>query len=256
MDYKEKYEQAKRLYESANDDQKYILENLFPELAENEDEKIRKELIAMFSIGAEVNAKTGGIPDKDIVAWLEKRGDTPKKVTCTREVEVGNGNIKALVTVEIPIDKVESKFKVGDWIIGNRSGSIFKITQYEDRYGFELTDITGCVVYFSPDYVESNYRLWTIKDAKDGDVLISSIYKQPFVYNGNYTCDSLGGYFGLNYQGELLIGDSHNNHVNNWTMLTGVQPATEEQCNMLFEKLHDSNYKWDSKKKELWHKWL
>lgn len=29
-----------------------------------------------------------------------------------------------------------------------------------------------------------------------------------------------------------------------------------EQCNTLFKKLHDSDYKWDSEKKELWHKYL
>lgn len=37
-------EEAKRLYKTANADQRYVLEKLFPELAESEDEKIRKEI--------------------------------------------------------------------------------------------------------------------------------------------------------------------------------------------------------------------
>ncbi len=46
MTEKEKFKEAKRLYQTANADQRYVLETLFPELNESEDERIRKELIA------------------------------------------------------------------------------------------------------------------------------------------------------------------------------------------------------------------
>ena len=49
MDNKEKLEEAKRLYETANADQKYVLESLFPELRESEDEKLVKNLISTLS---------------------------------------------------------------------------------------------------------------------------------------------------------------------------------------------------------------
>jgi hypothetical protein len=49
MDNKEKLEEAKRLYETANADQKYVLESLFPELMESEDEKLIKNLISTLS---------------------------------------------------------------------------------------------------------------------------------------------------------------------------------------------------------------
>ena len=39
---------------------------------EGEDERIRKMLIKFFSNGAFYDSHTNGIPDKDIVAWLEK----------------------------------------------------------------------------------------------------------------------------------------------------------------------------------------
>lgn len=81
MNYEKKYkdalERAKGLLEGM-DEGDYLassedIENIFPELAESEDERIRKELIAIYSVGAKVNAKTGDISDKDIVAWLEKQ---------------------------------------------------------------------------------------------------------------------------------------------------------------------------------------
>jgi hypothetical protein len=48
-------------------------EKYFPELKESEDERIMKELIKFFRMGAKYNSSTNGIPDKDIVAWLEKQ---------------------------------------------------------------------------------------------------------------------------------------------------------------------------------------
>jgi len=58
MDYKEKLELAKDLYndQSTTKKEKVLLENLFPELAESEDENIRKELINF--IKQEANSAT------------------------------------------------------------------------------------------------------------------------------------------------------------------------------------------------------
>lgn len=75
--YKEKLEEAKKLYESANDDQKHVLESLFPELKESEDEQIRKVLVGWFkrykeqdTCGSEM---FNGIPTDNILTWLEKQ---------------------------------------------------------------------------------------------------------------------------------------------------------------------------------------
>ena len=77
MTQEKKIKEAKRLYETANADQRYVLEILFPELAESEDERIRKMLIEFFGKGAECNGSTNGISDKDILAWLERQGEEP-----------------------------------------------------------------------------------------------------------------------------------------------------------------------------------
>ena len=76
MDYKEKLEDAKRLYETANADQRYVLESLFPELVGSEDEKVRKALVEM------VRDRTGdelwvdyNVHKEEVLAWLEKQGE-------------------------------------------------------------------------------------------------------------------------------------------------------------------------------------
>lgn len=80
MSQEDKLKEAKRLYETANADQRYVLERLFPELKESEDEKIRKDLITfldeIWHLGK--NAKFDKWDKSDCsnwIAWLEKQGE-------------------------------------------------------------------------------------------------------------------------------------------------------------------------------------
>lgn len=75
MTQEEKFKKAKRLYETANADQKYVLEKLFPELKESEDEKIRKKIIATIHLyyGEPLEDEA-----KEMIAWLEKQGKHAK----------------------------------------------------------------------------------------------------------------------------------------------------------------------------------
>ena len=70
MNEKEKFEEAKRLYQTANADQRYVIETLFPELKESEDERIRKEIIATIHLyyGEPLEDEA-----KEMIAWLEKQ---------------------------------------------------------------------------------------------------------------------------------------------------------------------------------------
>ena len=52
---------------------KDVIEHIFPELKESEDEKIRKVLVDMFK-GYNIQ-KVGDFTDKEIIAWLEKQGE-------------------------------------------------------------------------------------------------------------------------------------------------------------------------------------
>lgn len=75
MTQEEKLEEAKRLYETANADQKYVLERLFSELKESEDERIRKALIEHFAGSHSSMYPYKGFTKKQILAWLEKQGE-------------------------------------------------------------------------------------------------------------------------------------------------------------------------------------
>ena len=89
MTQEEKLEEAKRLYETANADQKYVLESLFPELKESEDERIRKAILwCIETVELELGCKNvEGIDVAELKSWLEKQ--------CEQK----------------PVDKVEPKFK-------------------------------------------------------------------------------------------------------------------------------------------------
>ena len=76
MTQEEKFEEAKRLYETANADQRYVLESLFPELKESEDERIRKELISFVRGVLACHDKPNAERDEKYeswIAWLEKQ---------------------------------------------------------------------------------------------------------------------------------------------------------------------------------------
>ena len=140
----------------------------------------------------------------------------------------------------------EPNFKVGDWIVGNEG--IFKITQYEEEYGYYLTDTTGRVAHFvSPDYVESNFHLWTIDDAKDGDMLTDG--KLIVIFNKfeepSYK-QHIIAHIGLDLCGRLQITED------TWQLgIDKAMPATKEQRDLLFAKIKEAGYEWDAEKKEL-----
>ena len=80
MSQEDKFKEAQRLYEPANADQRYVLERLFPELKESEDEKIRKDLITfldeIWHLGKNANFDKWDKSDcSNWLAWLEKQGE-------------------------------------------------------------------------------------------------------------------------------------------------------------------------------------
>lgn len=145
-----------------------LCEYIFPELKEREDERIRKELTKF------LKKASGGLLDTTIQCktfgkwhtWLEKQGEKPQgksALEAINEEKVDNQNCVK------PTDKVKSRFKVGDWIVCEELNTA-KISSINiDRYEVEF--INGSKGFPHIDYIDRNFRLWTIQDAKDGDVL-------------------------------------------------------------------------------------
>lgn len=95
---------------------------------------------------------------------------------------------------------------------------------------------------------EKLIREWTIKDAKDGDVLACN---EEILLFKSYSV----------LQGRISLYCWYNGHTNNFhskevidillTTRNKVCPATKEQRDALMKVMNDAGYEWDSKKKEL-----
>ena len=258
MDYEKKYKETlekvkgflKRWEDVEEANPFLVLEevkDIFPEFKESEDEKIRKEIIAIFE---------GKIPftseedSKRYIAWLEKlkvfaeHGDGLYYFGNNGFTYVDNPTYDNVSWLEKqgeqePANKVEPKFKIGYWITIDKPCQIISISDtgnYIVRYcDNEKTHI------LSKNFCESYFHLWTINNAEDGDML--TVNGRPFIYccyndyQGNYCCIDSDGKFRPN----LDFG------FNGKTIL----PATKEQRDLLFSKMKEAGYEWDAKDKEL-----
>ena len=167
--------------------------------------------------------------------FIEKQGEQ-KPINDTNE------DIIETVKDTSILDIVESKFKVGDWIV-NSIGKVNQVTSV-DSYGdgYTLDDKT----YMSGSWCDS-YHLWTIQDAKDGDVVVngSNIFIFHFINDTR-----LMGYCHTNTDDELFYDDIGKNEC--FCLIDAiVTPATKEQRNLLFQKMKEAGYEWDAEKKEL-----
>ena len=141
-------------------------------------------------------------------------------------------------------DKIKPKFHVGDWIVNN-GHSYLIATIEDDRYLFEIGGYTHEQLNW--EYIKNadkKYHLWTIQDAKPGDVLNAN--GASFIYK-KYDKDRVYSYCGINLADEFIKADDIDTWVNN----SKVYPATKEQCDYLFKKMHEAGYEWDAEKKEL-----
>lgn len=300
---------------------------IFPELKESEDEKIRREIKAFIkSRGSQITqsktdawiawldkqvtsqVKTGiewvnTIDDacdkryseeyaegeycheqsfkwgfQEGVEWLEKQGEhrqdanypkfnfndvlalqccmeTFKKVQEDKELyeelNLLHGKVYDAYHVEKQgdkADKVEPKFKVGDWVVNNNGEPQFsqviarsfpdsKIKRAENNLELFINTAT----------LDKQYHLWSIEDAKDGDVLclgcVIAIFKE---YIGQEICICYCSFTeDAGFEVPVENGDD------NIYGCIGTTPATKEQRDLLFQKMKEANYEWDADKKEL-----
>lgn len=147
-------------------------------------------------------------------------------------------------------NKLEAKFKVGDWITnGDYSYQIIKT----DGLDYTLKSQNGAIVVYDIDYIENEFHLWDItKDAKKGDVLYC---KKEFI-DGK---EVIVMYSGINIHNYVDSYCRYNSKLGFNTYITHVLnvehdfivPATKEQCDLLFQKMKDVGLEWNAEKKEL-----
>ena len=155
---------------------------------------------------------------------------------------------------EEPADKIEPKFNGGDWIISdlehvNKDFCLCKIIDIEGGC-YRIQSVNGCKGYNTFDVWENDYRLWTIADAKDGDVLANNgniilfkeiaISQEPYYKYIECYCFVL-----RNCSGKVFFEKGAYNLDDNF------YPATKKQRDTFFVKMKEAGYKWDADKKEL-----
>ena len=143
-------------------------------------------------------------------------------------------------------DKVEPKFHEGDYVVDN-SGYIWKIEGILNQF-YILEGVEGGESRPTMEWVNKTFHLWTIQDAKNGDVLVNgtilmivdhlgTFENRPIIYSW-YFADSKK-FYGM--------GTSE---PDRWEV-KGFTPATKEQRDLLFTKMQEDGYEWDAEKKEL-----
>ena len=243
MDYEEKYknalERARKIHnETEFDYEKGMMEEVFPELTESEDEKIRKAIICgMYALKEQRRIYFASIFIDDAIAWLEKQGKKLRGksvLEAAKEEKIEDGN------------KVESRFKIGDWVVfNNNHESIYQIEKKEN-FQYTIRHILGGSMPLSFGS-ENMIRLWTVKDIKDGDVISNGEMIVIFKHweDPSYR-QHIIAYIGLNINGDIQITDD------NWSLgINKAKPATKEQRDILFSKMKEAGYEWDANKKEL-----
>ena len=215
-----------------------------------------------------------GVHVEDAIAWLEKQGkqkkqvhfpkftfddvlalqccmETVKKVQEDKELYEKLNLIHSKIydayssnTETInkkPTDKIEPKFKIGDWVVFVKSGSIYQVEKIEN-YEYTLRHVLGgslCLPFSNENLI----REWTIQDAKDGDVLVCN--------------DEILLFKSYSEQGKISLYCWYNKYKNMFvdkeiidislTTKNKICPATKKQRDILFQKIKERKEKFDPK---------
>ena len=306
--YKEALNKAKSKIE--NDKGHVLYEDdiveIFPELAESEDEKIRKAIKSILAFSPAALFDKVSVSREDAITWFEKQNhdgkkwiyedvyikekeeiyqdgvddvlENPQKYGLEKQGELqywkpseeqlealdyaynscpdtarGNYYESVLRTLidelyklqenqgeQNPTDKVDPKFKVGDWVVDNRCGGVRQVVFLEDD-GYEFPS-GGWVSY---EDANKHFHLWTINDAKEGDVLVASD-GSLFIF-AKVKNNSAYYHISLCKNGCIQIS----NGTRAWEVADACHPTTEEQRDFLFQKMEEAGYTWNVEKKEL-----
>jgi len=142
---------------------------------------------------------------------------------------------------------VTPKFKVGDWVVltaGELSNTLQIVNVDTNKKLYWFNDNS-----YLPIVDEECLHLWTIQDAKDGDVLVhSSFMFDDFIFIYNNTSILQAYCYYSNVANRFIIEDR--GHHCPWNMQE-VIPATKKQRDTLMKAMADAGYTFDFEKKEL-----
>lgn len=137
------------------------------------------------------------------------------------------------------------KFHEGEWIISDTADKdyhICKIMGIKDG-NYEIESTSGYKGYNRFEVFDNSYRLWTIDEAKDGDVLAA---KECYVIFEEITGLNIRCYCTYHY-----MGFNPSLSTNTLQNKTAFHPATKEESDTLGKAITNAGLKWDAEKKKL-----
>ena len=289
MDYEKKYKKALERAKSLIGDTiieesgQHIAEVIFPELAESEDERIRKAIHIYLDWldGRKDCQPKGDYTIKDMIAWLEKQGENEaNKMPIWKHWKdgiCGNGEGKPIYLIkdgdaysissvlgyecdyielseldksisvkdiEKPVGKVEPKFQNGQWIVWQNK--CYKVNY--NGCGYELIDQNGLSTSLEYETIDGNARLWDItKDAKSGDLIYVSTEEKGIQAIFDKFDD------GIIYFHCSLCGDFTQGGYMPMGDVEFVCPLQKTHYQRFFQKMKEAGYEWSDKNRKLSH---
>ena len=204
-------------------------------MSNKDDERLRKTAIGFLKDFAEQGYENA----VECIDWLEKQGEQEEP----QVYETEDGEIITYSETD-GYKFVEPKFHEGDWVV-NKFGDSSHIDSL-DKKNYQVSDEKGNYNYF-PISKQDKMHLWTIQDAKDGDVIF---------YDEGWICifKCIHGIWYSSYcfitdDGEFHTG--YERHAVDSTIHGNAHPATKEQRDALMKAMNDAGYKWNPETKTL-----
>lgn len=202
----------------------------------NEDEEIRNYFINAVKEQPNIHQEW----KEKCLTWLEKQGEqNDSDVEDYNSIDPHFGK---------SIDKIEPNFnfKAGQWIVATGK-RVYLITKIEG-FNVTLVDTDGNEYVFDTSSLEDGH-LWTIADAKEGDVL-SYVTDEGDLWIMIYW-SLYEPYEGHVHYHALLVNNNFSDKGTCCISIDNLKPATKEQRDLLFSKMKESGYEWDAERKEL-----
>ena len=141
-------------------------------------------------------------------------------------------------------NEINPIFNVGDWVV-NKLGDAWHIDSF-DRKNYQVSDGKGNYNYF-PISKQDEMHLWSIEDAKDGDILI---------WEDGWTCifKCIHGIWFSSYcfiDCDGVFHEGYEEHEVDATINGRVYPATKEARNMFLTRMQNAGWSWNAEEKKI-----
>lgn len=153
----------------------------------------------------------------------------------------------------------EKQFQKGDWVVRHSShktallaDEVYQVYDIDDN-GYYMMNSHGQIPHFGFDAVKWDFRLWTLDDIKDGDVLIHENMHDPFIAkyydkeNNKIECHCGLSTMDYNFNEKPYIETD-----------LSVIPAEFKKKQNFYDHMRKAGYYWDFKNNKLLHygKWM